>query len=75
MDETLNSKGQTYEQYMKEVDVYIAGLVGVTSSDLEDFCTMDYFLDEVSANVCAYDLLRASDLSFMIPPDLLESLL
>lgn len=54
----LNDNGLTFEQFMDEVDTHIAGMVGLTSEDLEDYCYYDAWEAGVGPYECAVEVIE-----------------
>ena len=55
----------TYQEYMEKVDAVISEITGgLTSADLPDFCTYDYYQDDVPPEETAHQILEAEGFPF-----------
>jgi hypothetical protein len=61
----MRRETMTYQEYMSKVDAVISQITGgLTSQDLADFCTYDYFEAGVPPEETAHEILEGEGYPF-----------
>lgn len=67
-----NSKGQTYKEWMREVDFYVSCKIGLSVHDLPDFCSRDCFEGDMTPKEAAEVAFEEADMGDELLSILLE---